>query len=77
MKNYFISFEDGDSALVYLKSERIGEEELKKFAEKAAGVNVSDICLLSDNEIQYYCIGGRVWIDTDEKVQRVLDCIDS
>jgi len=76
-RNYFVSFENGDSCLVYVTPTNIGASSIKKFAEKSTGEKVIEVYHVPQEELQYYCIGGRVWIDTDEKVQNVLNCINS
>ena len=74
MKNIFISFESGDSTLIY--TENLSVEECGKFANKASGDVVIDCYEIADNDIQYYCINGRVWIDTPEKEDKVRAIIN-
>lgn len=75
MKNIFISFENGESVLIY--TETLTTEECEKFANKAAGSKVIDCYPIQDNEIQFYCIDGRVWADTPEKENKVRAIINN
>ena len=75
MKNIFISFEDGDSTLIY--TENLTVEECEKFANKVSGSPVVDCYEIPDNDLQYYIIGGRIWIDTPEKENKVKAIINS
>ena len=45
----------------------ITTEELKDFVEKVTEHEVSDIFEEKQENLQYYCIDGRVWIDTIDK----------
>lgn len=45
----------------------ITTEELKDFVEKVTEHKVSDIFEEKQENLQYYCIDGRVWIDTIDK----------
>ena len=72
-RNVFVSFENGENVLVYC-DERLSNEQIRKLAEKNVG-EVSDIYDIKDDEIQYYCIDGRCWYNTDEMVRRVKECI--
>ena len=67
VKNLFINFEDGDSALVYTYD--LTEEEVKQWAEKVTDTKVIEVYHVPQEDLQYYCIGGRVWADTPEKVE--------
>lgn len=77
--NYFINFESGENCLVYkdAKLTNIGEASIKRWAEKVTGDKVIDIYHVPQEDLQYYCIDGRVWIDTQEKAQKLLDYINS
>ena len=72
-RNVLVSFEIGDNVLVYC-DERLSNEQIKKLAEKAVG-HVVDIYEIRNDEIQYYCIEGRCWYDTDTQVEKVLKYI--
>ena len=76
-RNYFVSFENGDSCLVYVTPTNIGASSIKKFAEKSTGEKVIEVYHVPQEELQYYCIGGRVWIDTEEKANKLLEYIAS
>lgn len=73
VKNLFVNFEDGESCLVYTYD--LSEDEVKKFAEKVTGENVIEVYHVPQNDLQYYCIGSRVWADTPEKVAKVREMI--
>ena len=75
MKNIFISFESGDSTLIY--TETLTAEECEKFANIASGDIVIDCYEIADNDIQYYCINGCVWADTPEKESKVRAIINN
>ena len=76
-RNYFVSFENGDSCLVYVTPTNIGASSIKKFAEKCTGEKVIEVYHVPQEDLQYYCIGGRVWIDTEEKANKLLEYIAS
>ena len=69
VKNLFVNFENGDSCLVY--TYELTEDEVKQFAEKVTGEKVIEVYHVPQEDLQYYCIGGRVWADTPEKVEIV------
>lgn len=70
VKNWFINFEDGSSALVYCNQPNIGSETIKRFAEKTAGA-VVEVYHIPQEDLQYYCIDERVWCDTPEKAEKL------
>jgi len=70
MRNVFISFETGESVLIYAHDE-LSNETLKRLGERNVG-RVLDIVDIKDEEIQFYCIDGRCWYDTKERANRVL-----
>lgn len=72
VKNYFVNFEDGSSALFYVDQPNIGGKVIQKFCEKVAG-KVIEVYHVPQEDLQYYCIEDRVWIDTPEKAKRMLD----
>lgn len=76
IRNLFVNFENGDSALVYCNQTNIGCGDVKRFAEKVTGDTVLEVYHVPQSELQYYCIGGRVWIDTPEKARKLLDTIN-
>lgn len=69
VKNLFVNFENGDSCLVY--TYELTEDEVKKFCEIVTGTKVVEVYHVPQDDLQYYCIGGRVWADTPEKVEIV------
>ena len=80
MKNIFISFESGDSALMY--TETLTAEECVKFAnvvnkEHAVLDAVIDCYEIADDDIQYYCINGLIWADTPERESRIRAIINN
>jgi hypothetical protein len=75
MKNIFISLENGADVLFYTNTLTI--EDCQKFAEKTTGYKVIDCYLIEDNEIQFYCLDGRVWADTPEKENKVRTIINN
>ena len=75
MKNIFISLENGENVLIY--TETLTTEECQKFADKTTGAKVIDCYPIEDNEIQLYCLDGRIWADTPEKEAKVKAIINS
>lgn len=73
--NYFASFEDGSSVLFYVSVTNIGELSIRRFAEKVTGTPVTECYHVPQEELQYYCIDERVWIDTEEKAKKLLSII--
>ena len=69
IKNLFVNFENGDSCLVYTYD--LTEDEVKQFVEKVTGNEVIEVYHVPQDDLQYYCIGGRVWADTPELVAKV------
>lgn len=70
VRNIFVSMEDGDSMLVY--TSELTEKEVTAWANKACAPNkVVEAYHVPQEELQYYCIGSRVWADTPEKVAKV------
>ena len=69
VKNLFINFKDGSSALVYTYD--LTEEEVKQWAEKALKKPVIEVYHVPQDQLQYYCIDERYWGDTPEVVAAV------
>lgn len=65
MKNLFVNFDNGDNILVY--TSELSEEEVWTWTEKVTGEKVTEVYHVPQEDLQYYCIGGRVWADTPEK----------
>jgi len=70
--NFFVNFEDGSSVLVYVSVFGIGENTIKKWCEKVTGGNVIEVYHVPQEDLQYYCIDERVWVDTKEKAEKIL-----
>lgn len=70
MKNVFISFTDGENVLIHAL-DNLTEEEIAIFAERAHLCSIEDVYEIKDEEIQYYNIDNRCWIDTEEKADKV------
>ena len=75
VKNLFINFEDGDSALVYTYD--LTEEDVKQWAEKVTDTKVIEVYHVPQEDLQYYCIGERIWADTPEKVTKVRSMLSA
>lgn len=71
-KIFFISSTDGEITIFYCIS--LTAEEIEKFCNYC-GVEVVDIGEIKQEEIQYYCVDGRVWCDTPEKECRLRKLI--
>lgn len=56
---------------------QITEQDITKFVEKVTDYKVNDIYEEKQSNLQYYCIDGRVWIDTDEKAKRMYQRINN
>ena len=75
MKNVFISFESGNSLLIY--TENLTTEECEKIINKATDEVIVDCYEIADNDVQFYCIDERIWIDTPEKESKVRAMINN
>lgn len=75
MKNIFVSFEDGDNLLLHVIDD-VTVDECRSFAERASLKAVVDVYEIKDEEIQYYIIDNRFWIDTSEKVKALRTIIN-
>ena len=71
VKNYFVNFASGDTALIYVSVEGIGAHTLRRFVENTTTMKVLEVYHVPQEDLQYYCIGERVWIDTTEKAEKV------
>ncbi len=74
VKNFLIKGDNEELVCVYCLT--LTEDELKYFAAKS-GVNVHDVFEVYQEELQYYCLDGRVYIDTLEKEKLVRNMINS
>lgn len=48
----------------------LSNSEVTLWAEKYTGDKVRDICEAKQEELQYYCIDSRLWMD-EEKDQKI------
>ena len=71
-KIFFISDTNGETTIVYCLT--LTEDEIKKMCEHC-GIKIVDIAEIRQDDIQYYCIDGRVWWDTPEKESAVRKVI--
>jgi len=69
VKNYFVNIANGENILVY--TYELSAQEVKQWVEKSTGEDVTDIYHVPQDQLQYYCIDGRVWADTSEQVAKV------
>lgn len=74
MKNIFVSFTDGENVLIHAL-DSLTEEEIATFAERARLCSIEDVYEIKDEEIQYYNIYNRCWIDTEEKAKALRTII--
>lgn len=73
--NVLVSFDNGELVCVHISPEfahKIGTTDVRKFAEVSAEMKVVDAYYETQDNLQYYCIDGRVWIDTPEKAAKLL-----
>lgn len=68
-KNLFVNFENGENILVHTYD--LSESEVKRFAELVTGERVLEVYHIPQEDLQYYCIDDRVYIDTPNKVENV------
>ena len=73
VKNYFVNFTNGETALFYVSVEGIDANVLKRFAERVTKTNVLEVYHVPQEDLQYYCVEGRVWIDTAEQAETVKE----
>lgn len=73
---YIAELSDGTLNVFYTQPQ-ITEQDIKKFVENVTDYKVNDIYEEKQSNLQYYCIDGRVWIDTDEKVNRMYQTINN
>lgn len=73
---YIAELSDGTLNVFYTQPQ-ITEQDITKFVENVTGYKVNDIYEEKQSNLQYYCIDGRVWIDTDEKVNRMYQIINN
>lgn len=75
-KNYYINFQNGDNVLIYT-DQQLSHETIKAFAEKATGNAVLEVYHVPQEELQYYCIDSRIWVDTPEKAEKLKQIANS
>jgi len=73
---YIAELSDGTLNVFYTQPQ-VTEQDITKFVEKVTDCKVNDIYEEKQSNLQYYCIDGRVWIDTDEKVNRMYQKINN
>ena len=73
---YIAELSDGTLNVFYTQPQ-VTEQDITKFVEKVTDYKVEDIYEEKQSNLQYYCIDGRVWIDTDEKVNRMYQRINN
>lgn len=71
VKNIIIT-SDCETTLVYCLTLTV--DEVKKFAGYCK-INVNDVYEVKDEELQYYCIDGRFYADTEAKENRIRKLI--
>ena len=72
---YIAELSDGTLNVFYTQPQ-ITEQDIKKFVEKVTKCKANDIYEEKQSNLQYYCIDGHVWIDTDEKTKRMYQRIN-
>ena len=75
VKNWFVNMESGESLLFYCDQKNVGPTSIQKFVEKILGRKVVEVYHVPQEDLQYYCIDERVWIDTPEKAAKLLSTI--
>ena len=76
--NYFVNFADGSSALFYVDTKfPIGASTVKCYCEKVTGEEVLEVYHVPQEDLQYYCIDQRVWIDKKEKADKLIEIANS
>ena len=70
--NYFVNFEDGSSALFYVDNTyHIGPSTIQKYCEKVTGEKVLEVYHVPQEDLQYYCIDQRVWVNKPETAEKL------
>ena len=71
----FMAHLSNNETNVFYAMPEITEEQITKFVAKVTKLKVDDIYEEKQSNLQYYCIDGRVWIDTPEKAKKLLETI--
>ncbi len=71
VKNWYVNLEDGESLLFYCDQLNIGPDTIQKFVENVLKKGVIEVYHVPQEELQYYCIDGRVWVDSPEKAEKL------
>lgn len=71
VKNFFVNFEDGSSALFYVDQPNIGPDTIQKYCEKVTGDTVLEVYHVPQEDLQYYCIDQRIWVDKQETAEKL------
>lgn len=76
--NYFVNFADGSSALFYVDNGyQIGPNTIKKYCEKVTGEEVLEVYHVPQEDLQYYCIDQRVWVNKPETAEKLKEIANS
>lgn len=75
--NVFVNFESGENCLVYVSQPNISCETVGRFAEKVTGHKVLEAYHIPQKDLQYYCIGERIWCDTPAKAEKLRQIANS
>ena len=73
VKNWYVNLEDGESLLFYCDQPNIGPNTIRKFVENVLEKGVIEVYHVPQEELQYYCIDERVWVDTPEKAEKLRE----
>lgn len=69
--NIFVSTNNGDDVLVYVRDNLLSPSEVEQWARKAIGDNFNEAYEIREDEIQYYYISNRVWVVAKTKAERI------
>lgn len=72
----FIAEINGETTVFYALS-CVSADEVDKFINSVCKTRPADIFEEKQENLQYYCINGRVWLDTAEKVERMRRIINA
>ena len=72
VKNYLVCFDTGENVCVYVSVDGVDANVLTRFAENVCKEHVRDCYEVSQEDLQYYCIDGRVWVDTPQKAKELM-----
>lgn len=69
--NIFVSTNNGDDVLVYVRDYLLSPSEVEQWARKAVGDNFNEAYEIREDEIQYYYVSNRIWVVTKTKAERI------